>query len=55
MTEMHEVTYTAANDSESFDLVSFLQLPTGRLRCADVRWLLMPTPAGGEDGVRVRP
>ena len=54
MTDMHEVTYLAASESETFDLVSFLQLPTGRLRCADVRWRLTPTPPGGEVGVRVR-
>jgi len=37
--------HTAASDSGTFNLVSFLQWPFGRLCCPDMRWLLTPKGA----------
>jgi hypothetical protein len=56
MTDLHEVAYDAAADVQTFDLVSLLQLPAGRMTVSRVRWRLVPMdPQGGAVGSRVRP
>ena len=56
MTDLHEVAYDPAADEQTFDLVSLLQLPAGRMTVSRVRWRLVPMdPEGGAVGSRVRP
>lgn len=56
MTDLHEVADDAAADEQTFDLVSLLQLPAGRMTVSRVRWRLVPMdPEGGAVGSRVRP
>lgn len=46
--------HTAASDSGTFNLVSFLQWPFGRLCCPDMRGLLTPKAPGSAVSVQVQ-
>ncbi len=54
MTDEHTVTRSGEDGTQTFDLVSFLHLPSSRMRCADVRWLVTPLEHDGALGARVR-
>lgn len=56
MTDVHTVAPSGAGGAHTFDLVSLLQLPAGRLTTANVRWVLAPMALpGGAFGVQVQP
>ena len=55
MTDVHTVAPSGAGGAHTFDLVSLLQLPAGRMTTANVRWVLAPMALpGGAPGVQAR-
>ena len=56
MTDVHTVAPGGEGTAQTFDLVSLLQLPAGRMTTANVRWALAPISLpGGATGVQARP